>query len=176
MSTDLDPAAQGSPLSLEVETIEQCADGLRRFIYGKSRSPQDVEDVAQEVWRRFLEMDTQEAIREPLAMLFTIAKSVLIDRGRKVSRYRRHICEATEADVNIASEKLEDRIEEDLSIRQRVEQILTEIPPIHASALILHKRDGYSQEEVATKLGVRPATVKKYLSAALAQIRKKYRE
>lgn len=176
MSTDPDSAAQGRPPSLDVETIEQCADDLRRFIYGKSRNPQDVDDVAQEVWRRFLEMDTQEAIREPLAMMFTIAKSVLVDRGRKISRYRRHFSEATDADMHVPSEKMEDRVEEDLCIHQRVKEVLAEISPTHAAALILHKRDGYSREEVAEKLGLRPDTVKKYLGKALAQIRTKFCE
>lgn len=123
-----------------------------------------------------MERDTQEVLREPLALIFTIAKSVLIDRERKDSNYRSHICEATDADMHVSSERLEDRIEEDLSIQQRLEQVLTEIPPNQACVLILHKRDGYSREEVAKKMGLRPATVKKYLTTALAHIRKKWRE
>ena len=106
MAISPDSAEQGSCTSLDVETIKRYADGLRRFIYAKSRDPQDVDDVAQEVWKRFLEIDTEEAIREPLALLFTIAKSVLVDRERRASTHRCHTREATDADMHVPSEKL----------------------------------------------------------------------
>jgi RNA polymerase sigma-70 factor (ECF subfamily) len=163
-------------LSSVIADVEQHLGRLHSYIARKLSNPADADDLAQEVWLRLLQADPKTEVSEPLAFLRNTVRWVLVDWWRQQEQDRKYIREAIEADIEIASNALSDRSEDYVSITQYLDQILKELPPMQAAVLLLHKRDGLSYEEVATKLGLAPNTVKKYLTMARTRIRLKYRE
>ncbi len=66
------------------------------------------------------------------------------------------------ADASVDQEQ-HTAIEQELALLQKI------LPPLHLAALVLHKRDGYSQAEIAKVIGKSTETVRKYISEAIAR-------
>src|SRR6266478_5158797 len=65
---------------------------------------------------------------------------------------------------------------EQAETQQRVEELeraLSLLPPRAQAALVLHRRDGFSLEEIAGQLGVSRPMAKKYLAKALLHCRQR---
>ena len=168
------PAARSGTVSFGVDAVRRYAAHVRRYIDRRLRNPQDLDDLAQEVYLRLLRVDDSTVrVREPLAFVYEIAARVLADHFRRNPARRFQSTGEATMHLGIASEALGDRLEESLSVRQQLERALAEVSPVHAAVLVLHNRDGLSHEEVAVELDLSVHTVRKYLTEARAQIRMK---
>lgn len=146
---------------------------LRRFLSVRLRNASDVPDLAQEVFLRLLRVDHHDAIRSPEAYLLTVASHVLhqhavlqaaipptVDISDLYAEFRTNAEENPEAQAAL-QQQLDD-----------LERTLLQLPARESSALLLHRFDGYSIEEIGQKLGVARPTAKKYLAKALAHCRR----
>jgi RNA polymerase sigma factor (sigma-70 family) len=64
-----------------------------------------------------------------------------------------------------------DELAEALDFQNQLDQALAHLKPRHLQILLLHKRDGYSYQEIAQRLNLSVDTIHKYLTQARAQIR-----
>lgn len=165
--------AKATSSSATVVFRRYCAE-LQGFLLHRLRRPQDVEDVVQEVFLRLLRMGNSDFIRNPRAYLYGIALHVVREfRMRDVKAGTVATLEPQEL-VDLAERSAEmspDEISEQLDIQQQLEFALGLLPAAHRTVLILHKRDGYSYEEIARKLKISVHTVDKYLLQAKVRIR-----
>jgi RNA polymerase sigma factor (sigma-70 family) len=149
---------------------------LRRYLAARLRnSTSDVPDLAQEVYLRMLRMPRHETIRSPQAYLFTVAHHVL---------YEHRMSEAAAPETVQMTDllaEMESYVEEDpaalLETRQRLEQLdcaLREISPRAYATFVLHRRYGFSLEEIGTHLGLSRGMVKKYLAKAVTHCRNRF--
>ena len=151
---------------------------LRRFLASRLRSAAaDASDLVQEVFLRLLRIDRHETIRSSESYLFTIAFHVLHQHALRRS--------ATPETMDVAAlvEELASGPDNDPAGRaetqQRLEALqgaLQELSPKAQAVLLLHRRDGYSLEEIGTQLGVSRAMAAKYLAKALLHCRQRLRE
>lgn len=119
---------------------------------------------------RLLRVTRPESIRNPEAYLFTIANHVLHQYALRQATLAQPLDAAPES---VAAEEGSDPASQ-AEIRQRLEDVdnaLSQLSYKAQAALILYRRDGFSLEEVAAKLGVSPAMVKKYLVKAILHCR-----
>jgi RNA polymerase sigma factor (sigma-70 family) len=128
------------------------------------------------VFLRLLRIDRRETIRSPEAYVITIATHVLHQHAMRESARPRAV------DVMEALEELETTSADEMLLRTETQQRLDELQKalqglsIKArTALILHRRDGYSLEEIGAQLGVSRAMAKKYLAQALSHCRRQVR-
>jgi RNA polymerase sigma factor (sigma-70 family) len=149
---------------------------LRRFLAGRLRNaPTEVPDLVQEVYLRLLRMPRHETIRSPQAYLFTVAHHVLYE-------HRLHQSATPEAvEMTDLLAEMESYVEEDattsLDLRQRLERLdraLKEISPRAYATFVLHRRYGFTLEEIGAQLGVSRPMVKKYLASAVAHCRQHF--
>lgn len=68
------------------EVYQQCAQRLKQFLVVRIRSASDMEDIYQEVWKRFYERTAGLRPQEPFRYLVKIAKGELYHRYRNQSR------------------------------------------------------------------------------------------
>lgn len=143
--------------------------GLRQYLALRRRNlPNvDVQDLAQEVYFRLLRVSDQEAIRNPEAYIFTVARHVLYEHSLE------HAHEPPFTDITEAIPELltpdgeEPPGKAEISERvERLEKVLKKLPPHVGATLVLHKLEGYTVQEVADQLGVARETAKKYLTRA----------
>jgi RNA polymerase sigma-70 factor (ECF subfamily) len=150
---------------------------LRRFLAVRLRNAAaDLPDLVQEVFLRLLRVQRHEIIRSPEAYLFTVASHVLHQHMLRQSA----IPQGIELDeVLVESEAPESDPAAQADAQQRVEQLnraLDQLSPKAHAALILHRRDGFSIEEIGAQLGISRNVAKKYLAKALAHCRDRLRE
>jgi RNA polymerase sigma-70 factor (ECF subfamily) len=147
---------------------------LHRYLLRRLRQPQDVDDLAQEVYMRLLRIDDEKCIHKPLAYLYGTASHVLADYRIEVEAEHKHVSvssEMVEEWENTPGCVLPDDIADRLNLQQQIDRALAQLPPTHAAVLLAHKRDGLSYDEVAEKLGLSIHTVEKYVTQAKARIR-----
>ncbi len=131
------------------------------------RNVHDVPDLAQEVFLRLLRVERHETIRNPEAYLFTVASHVIHQHMLRSSS------EPISVDITEALAELQTPESEDPTSRaegaqgvEALEQMLKQLPPRVAAALVLQRIGGYTVQEIADRLGVSRETAKKYLSRA----------
>jgi RNA polymerase sigma factor (sigma-70 family) len=145
---------------------------LRRYLAARLRNAADVSDLVQEVFLRLLRVDRHETIRNPEAYVMTVAGHVL----------HQHTLSRAQAPVSLSAldvlVDLQTAIETDpvaqIDAQRRLQELDRALermaPNVHAT-FVLHRRDGMTLEEIATKLGVSRPMVKKYLARAVLQCR-----
>jgi RNA polymerase sigma factor (sigma-70 family) len=151
---------------------------LRRFLASRMRhAADDVPDLVQEVFLRLLRIDNHETIRSSEAYLFTVAFHVLHQHTLR----RSATPEAVEIDALI--DEMESAPGSDPAAQaeahQRIEELqgaLNQLSPKAQAVLLLHRRDGFSLEEIGGRLGISRAMAAKYLAKALLHCRQRLQE
>lgn len=175
MARDQNAAASDSQdIGFGISAFRHYRRELHRYLLRRLRKPQDVDDLAQEVYLRLLRHDESKCVHKPLAYLYGIASHVVADYRIDEEQDREYLMFASENEESWPGDPdgvLPDDLSDRLNLQQQLERALAQLPPTHAAVLIAHKRDGLSYEEVAAKLGLSIHTVEKYLTQAKARIR-----
>jgi len=160
-----------------LSVIEAYAPRLVRFLEQRTGSGPDAQDLAQEAYFRLCRVREPDLIREPESYLFRIACNL----ANELALRHRNQPTLVELDAALPELALSDdgsfaeRLESRSSV-QKLEGILTELPPLYRAVLLLRKRDGYTHDEIAERLGISRHTVHKYLSRALFSCRERWAE
>jgi len=144
---------------------------LHRFLISRLANREDVRDLAQEAYLRYMQSDVQ-AIRSPRAYLFRIAGNLI---GEWFLRKDRSpvTCNSKLAELHAMHwvDGTGDACEQ-LITQERLERVLEQIPLNYRRVLILHRCEGLSYEQIAEKLGLTKETVHKYIVRATAYARR----
>jgi len=151
---------------------EAYGDLIHRFLL--SRAPRsDVPDLVQQVFLKLLKVPYDDLIVNPEAFIIQSAKLVLLEHLRRERNRQKILC--TDSDLVEQLSKSSQLADFDepahlVSSAEFFERFLNSLPAHHAAALVLHKRDGLTHEEVAAQLGVTTRAVRRYLIKARAQL------
>lgn len=147
---------------------------LQAFFRRRIRSKADAPDLAQEVYLRMLRIGDQDAIRNPVHYLYTVANNLVkehavLDRRRSSS---------VDIDEVASHEQLETvpAFDGELDERRRVARlqvVLKQLSPKCQAAVALRFTDELTYREVAVQLGVSPQMAKKYVAQALVHCRRR---
>jgi RNA polymerase sigma-70 factor (ECF subfamily) len=124
-----------------------------------------------------LRLDRPDLIRSPEAYVFTIAAHIAHEHNLKRSNRPVHVdlADISSEGGSIDPDPLTYPDPQDDAIRsdriRRLEASLAQLSPKARATLIWHRRDGYTYDEIAARLGVSRNMVKKYLAQALAHCR-----
>lgn len=160
------------------DLVQQHGQRLRRFLASRLRyGAPDVEDLVQEVFLRLLRIDHHETIRSPESYLYMVAFHVLHQHLLR----RAAAPEAVE--ITALINELESAPQDDpvaqAEMHQQLQDLqgaLRQLPAKAQAVLLLHRRDGYSLEEIGAQLGFSRANAAKYLSKALLHCRQYLQE
>jgi RNA polymerase sigma-70 factor (ECF subfamily) len=160
--------------SLVVRLFAEQRGALLAFFRRRIRSKADAQDLAQEVYLRMLRISHQEAIRDPVLYLYTVANNLVKEHAVLESR------RASGIDIEelATHERLETlpEFDGDLDLEQRVARlrvVLRQLRPKWQAAVELYFTHGLSYREIATRLEVSPQMVKKYVAQALLHCRRR---
>jgi RNA polymerase sigma-70 factor (ECF subfamily) len=146
---------------------------LQQFLMRRLRHSENAQDLAQEIYLRLLRVQDAEVVRYPLAFLYRLALNVVYEFRLRTLR------DPVRFDSQAAEELAENPLEqsaaadtaESLCTEHELRRLLAPLAPTLRAVLILRKRDGMTNEEIAQELGLSVHTVKKYLARAVAQCR-----
>jgi len=147
---------------------------LNAFFRRRIRSPADAPDLAQEVYVRMLRLKDQEAIRNPVPYLYTVANNLVKEHA--VLDQRQASC--IDIDDAPAQQSLETVPEFDVEFdaRQRTQRlgvVLNQLSPKCRAAVVLRYTHELSFREIGDQLGVSPQMARKYVVQGLAHCRRR---
>lgn len=154
--------------------FENYAAELHRFLLRRLRRPEDAEDLAQEVFMRLSRIDDSEFVQKPRAYLFGIASHVVFEfrmRGRSkewITFDSEAVEQLAEHPAELAPDLLADRLDQ----QKQLKAALLKLPRIHLAVFLLHKRDGYSYEEIGEQLKISARKIETYIAQARTMLRK----
>ena len=166
-------AAEPKPSLVERLFAEHRA-ALQTFFLRRIRTKSDAADLAQEVYVRMLRIGDQEAIRNPVHYLYTVANNLVKEHAALDRRQASGI----DIDEAPAHEQLETmpQFDGELDASQRVARlglVLQQLRPKCRAAVELRFTHGLSFREIAMHLGVSPQMAKKYVAQALGHCRRR---
>lgn len=144
-----------------IEEIIPHEGDLRSWLSARFSSVQDVDDVIQDAYTRLLKAKESGTIVNPRAYLFICARNIVLNRIRHM-KYER----PTGA-VEIDSETIQDSLKNPLenAVTNNDVEILIKaiqsLPRRCRQIITLRRLYGYTQKEVAEKLGIAQGTVEK---------------
>jgi RNA polymerase sigma factor (sigma-70 family) len=162
--TKMEGAARGDAQAAGVYT-QNYAD-LTRFLRRLCGETALAEDLAQEAGIRLLSAMQREHIENPRAFLFHAAANLARDQLRRRVVAQAHADTLSEFECAPGTDQV-------AAIQQEVALVTSAIAGLPARAravLQLARIEGYSQKEIAQRLGIAPKTVENHLTRALAQL------
>ncbi|WP_460409864.1 MULTISPECIES: sigma-70 family RNA polymerase sigma factor [unclassified Pseudomonas] len=132
---------------------------LRRHLHDAASS----EDIAAETFAQLLEAPALRAIREPRALLTTIAQRLLYQRWRRGDLERHH---RQHIDVDYAASP-EDLVTLSQTLN-RIDHSLQRLPGKVRATFLLARIDGLTYPQIATELGISQRSVSVYMSRSQA--------
>jgi RNA polymerase sigma factor (sigma-70 family) len=158
--------------SFATSTFGRYRRELHRYLMKRLRRPQDVDDLAQEVYMRLLTLDDEKTVQKPLAYLYGVASHVLADHMFDMKQ-RSHIDWDKDVDDWIESPAcvLPDDMADRLNLQQQIDSALDKLTPRQRLVLLMHFRDGWSYDDIALKLGCTWETVSRHLVDGKTRLR-----
>jgi RNA polymerase sigma-70 factor, ECF subfamily len=138
--------------------------GLVRVAYRMLGSVADAEDVVQDAFLRWLDVD-RDAVREPAAFLRRVVTRLCLDRLKSVRRRRETYVGPwlPEPVVESGEDQLDD-------VTLPLLMALERLSPLERAAFLLHDVFGLGFEEVAATIGREPAACRQLASRARAHV------
>ncbi len=166
-------AAQGASATTFVAGVAaQYGQRLRQFLARRLRNAYDAPDLEQEVYMRLLRLERHEMIRSPEAYLITIASHLLHEHAlRQAAGPVLVEFDDVAAEFQSAVDEEPAQLAERLEQTAYLERMLAKLPPRPLAALLMHRVQGFTLEEIAARMGVSRPMAKKYVARALTQCR-----
>ena len=166
--------AAGPKRSLVERLFAEHGGALQTFFRRRVRSSADVPDLAQEVYLRMLRISDQEAIRNPVLYLYTVANN-LVKEHAVLARKRGS---GVDIDEVTSHEQLETlpAFEGDLDTEHRTARlkvVLQQLRPKCQAAVVMRFTHGLSYREIAVRLEISPQMARKYVVQALSHCRRR---
>ena len=134
----------------------------------------DIEDVIQDMYARFMMLETLETIRFPRQYALLTARAIIVDHirhSRVVSITSSGNLEMLEVPTpEASSEKRVEFREEVMAVTAALDQL----PRMCRETLLLRRVEGLSQKEVACRLNISEKTVEKHMANGVRMLIKMF--
>lgn len=149
---------------------------LKRFFLARLHSMAEAEDLVQDLYLKITAANSDDEIRNPGAYLYRLAANLMLDRLRRQRRtaarddaWRKthHVLSDFEDIADIPD------AEAVVAARQRLKGVISaleSLPERTQRVFRLHKFEGLSHAEVATRLGMSRSAVEKHMIDALRHL------
>lgn len=143
---------------------------LLYYIRNKISNKDYAQDIVQETYIKIISIQNEQEVINQRALLYKIAKNLIIDKVRKNKNIKEIPYEESEY---IAKTKAP----EDLAIEQNQTNILMQelkkLPTKRKEAFVLHILEGYTKEEVSKMMNISIQAVEKHISRASIELKEK---
>lgn len=141
---------------------------LLRYFRNRGHNRDDAEDFTQDVYLRLSVCDLSLINRQPVAMVFRIARFVSVEAYRdRARRIRLGYADSSEVDLASLRDARPDP-EEQVCTRAELRFVLDvcqTIPRRRREAFLLHRLHGYSHDEIAQMQRISIKTVEKHVAS-----------
>ena len=125
-----------------------------------------VEDIASDTFVQLLESPAALSIREPRALLTTIARRLIYQRWRRRDLERRHLDQLQQ--VERLSAPSPEELAQLTQALHGLERSLARLPGKVRATFLLSRIDGLTYPQIATELGISQRSVSTYMTRSQA--------
>lgn len=141
---------------------------LRERLRRHTDSPHGAEDVASEAFLHLAQHRALDEVREPRALLTTIARRVLFETWRRRDLERAYLDALAQMPEAVHPSPEERALVMEMLVA--VSAALDGLPPKPRKAFLLSQLDGMTYADIARELGVSVSMVRQYMVRALAAV------
>ena len=163
--------------ALAQSAFEDYGRKVLKYLSSRIQNPEDVRELAQQVFLKAIGSFHRQDIREPMAYLHEIARTVLYDFCARQKREREVVVFDTE-EVDKAAETFSTDLESSSFAADDLQELMRAIaylPKQLRRVMTMQLRDGMSEVQIAAALGLNVDTVSRYIHRAIVHIRKTLR-
>jgi RNA polymerase sigma factor (sigma-70 family) len=138
---------------------------LRRLLRSRGRSPHDIDDLMQEAFLRLQLYCRTQAVQHEEAFLVKTVLNLSAEQFRRASRA--NVCNA-ESELSAVIDPAP-AVEEILAAEQRLRRLelgLQRLTPRSREVFLLHRSEGLSYVQIATRLDISVSMVEKHVARA----------
>ena len=158
----------GSHKARLTEWVRRWNFDLTRFMERRVRIRADAQDVAQEVYLRLLRTSQTDLIAEPQAYLYRMASNLATEWRMRACESQPH--SSAELEVLLDTRTPEVRLDEEQD-QARLHAALAVLDVMPRAVIFLKLREGMTNEEIASHLGITRRMVKRHLVNGYAELR-----
>lgn len=146
-------------------------DQIQGYIAQRIRPREDARDLTQEVFARFIRSRHADGCDCPKALLYEIARNLIIDRSRRRASRRTELHQPYD-DEEIEGIGADPSCVIDSGRRlDAVEAIILSLPSKCREVFVLSRFEGLSYADIAARMDISVAMVQKHISKALLRLR-----
>lgn len=146
-------------------------DFVRRIIRFHVRNQVEREDLFQDFFLELISKPIPEDVQNVRGYIYHVVCDNIKDAFRRIERYQKRVQRYGEHHRHIIEDRPENKVIETEEIEKMFELIFRHLPKNEAKAMALRYRHNYNIRETASKMGVRPRSVSRYLSAGAKKLR-----
>ena len=143
--------------------LSQYSSPLLRFSFNFLRNEEEAKDIVQDVFEKLWLNREKVEINKVKSWLFTCAHHAMVNLIKK----RNRVC-----NLNLNSHDNGELQAFNFESTQTIEQIVSGLPPLQKSIILLRDLEGYHYQEIGEILSLNPSQVKVYLFRARVKIKK----
>ncbi len=130
----------------------------------------EADDLTQEAYIRVFGRKKDDAVKEPIRLLYRIARNLLIDRSRRAQTRPKMASFDQETDIAQAapSPAMMAQVQDELAILRTA---VANLPERCQEVFILSRFEGLSYAEIADRLGITVKTVENHMGRAILACR-----
>jgi RNA polymerase sigma factor (sigma-70 family) len=149
-----------------VQTVNQYGRQLLGFIRGKVATDEDAEDIIQDVWYQFSNIDESDTIESVSGWLYRVAKNKITDtfRKKKPEHIEDYTFESDDGEVNFKEILLADAVtpEDEFFKKMFWEELmnaLEELPEKQRSVFVQNELEDKTLQQIADETGENLKTI-----------------
>lgn len=140
---------------------------LRQWLTRRVRAPVEADDVLQEAYAVMASLADIDHVHNPRAYFFTVARSLVLQQLRRARIVSIEVVAEVER-LDIVGDLLTpERHATGGQDLRRIAEMIAGLPEKCRQAYLLRKVYGYSQREIAEKMGISENTVEKHIGKGL---------
>lgn len=143
---------------------------LQRYLRHAWRNESDIGDMCQDVFVRCIEAAKREIPHPTKPFVFFIARSLLIDRLRRIQIVSIDAVADLEAFGVPADDPAPDRSAIARQDWRRLQVALAQLPERQRDVVMMRKVEGLSRKEIAQRMGLAEPTVAQHLAKGIAAL------
>lgn len=160
-----------TPAEIE-DLFKEHYEQLHRYAFTIVKDMDEAKDVVQAVFVNFWDKRaTLNITSSPKAYLFRSVYNESLNYLKKQEVLQKHH-HISAAEIPSSQEQKPFAFEDDLYLKQKIENVLQELPPQCREVFIKSRAEQKKYSEIATELGIAVKTVEAHMSKALKLIRK----
>lgn len=149
--------------------VKEYSGRLFGFSLKYLQNSEDASDIVQDVFEKLWKNRKKVEPAKVKSWLFTCAHNAMINFMKKKSRM-------TYSDDMSQSEGSQESHSKSYEMKEVIEKVLSQLPPVQKSIILLRDLEGYNYKEIGEILELSEAQVKVYLFRARNKIKKQLKD